>query len=314
MKDAPAVQDVAAIASEPGAPAARRFSRMADGLIFSEILKIAGEIRTLKAAGQAVCDLTVGDFDPKHFPIPDRLRDAITGALAAGRDELPALERHARAARGGAPLLRARAGPRLPGRVLRDRGRLAARHLRPVPHAGATRATASSTRCRAGTTTTTRTWWAAWACPSRAAPGTASCPTRESAARSGWPERACCASTRRSTPPAPRSTRTRCAASASWCWRRTRGASAAGERPLYVMYDQVYWMLCFGGTTHVTPPGAGAGDGALHHLRGRHQQGVRRDGRARGLGRRTRRRDRAHERRCWRTSAPGRRAPSRSAP
>jgi aspartate aminotransferase len=26
------------------------------------------------------------------------------------------------------------------------------------------------------------------------------------------------------------------------------------ERPLYVMYDHVYWMLCFGGTTHVTPP------------------------------------------------------------
>src|SRR5678816_2814761 len=28
-----------------------------------------------------------------------------------------------------------------------------------------------------------------------------------------------------------------------------------GERPLYVMYDQVYWTLCFGGTTHVTPVG-----------------------------------------------------------
>jgi aspartate aminotransferase len=29
----------------------------------------------------------------------------------------------------------------------------------------------------------------------------------------------------------------------------------AGERPLYVMYDHIYWMLCFGGTRHVTPPG-----------------------------------------------------------
>jgi aspartate aminotransferase len=26
------------------------------------------------------------------------------------------------------------------------------------------------------------------------------------------------------------------------------------ERPLYVMYDQVYWMLRFGGVPHVTPP------------------------------------------------------------
>jgi aspartate aminotransferase len=28
-----------------------------------------------------------------------------------------------------------------------------------------------------------------------------------------------------------------------------------GERPLYVLYDQVYWMLRFGGTPHATPPG-----------------------------------------------------------
>src|SRR5262245_1248291 len=83
------VQDVAAIASEAGASAAGRFSRMADGLIFSEILKIAGEIRTLKAAGQAVCDLTVGDFDPKHFPIPDRLREAVGAALAGGETNYP---------------------------------------------------------------------------------------------------------------------------------------------------------------------------------------------------------------------------------
>src|SRR4029453_14284021 len=28
-----------------------------------------------------------------------------------------------------------------------------------------------------------------------------------------------------------------------------------GERPLYILYDQVYWTLCFGDTRHVTPPG-----------------------------------------------------------
>jgi aspartate aminotransferase len=27
-----------------------------------------------------------------------------------------------------------------------------------------------------------------------------------------------------------------------------------GERPLYLMYDQIYWQLCFGDTVHVTPP------------------------------------------------------------
>ena len=114
MKDAPVVQGVAAIASEPGNPSAGRFSRMADGLVFSEILKIAGEIRTLKAAGQSVCDLTVGDFDPRHFPIPDRLRDAIAAALAAGETNYPPSNGHADAAGSRAALLRARAGPRVP--------------------------------------------------------------------------------------------------------------------------------------------------------------------------------------------------------
>jgi aspartate aminotransferase len=33
-----------------------------------------------------------------------------------------------------------------------------------------------------------------------------------------------------------------------------RRREAAGERPLFVLYDQVYWTLCFGDTTHVTPP------------------------------------------------------------
>jgi aspartate aminotransferase len=28
-----------------------------------------------------------------------------------------------------------------------------------------------------------------------------------------------------------------------------------GERPLYLLYDQIYWMLSFGGAVHVTPPG-----------------------------------------------------------
>src|SRR4029079_9814217 len=28
-----------------------------------------------------------------------------------------------------------------------------------------------------------------------------------------------------------------------------------GERPLYVMYDQIYWLLRFGGAEHLTPPG-----------------------------------------------------------
>lgn len=71
---------------------------MARGLRGSEILRIAAEIRALVAAGQRVCNLTVGDFDPAQFPIPEALRELIRRALEAGEtnyppsDGLPALK------------------------------------------------------------------------------------------------------------------------------------------------------------------------------------------------------------------------------
>ena len=48
----------------PEAPPARRVAAMAEGLVGSEILKIAGDVRALRGSGTKVCDLTVGDFDP----------------------------------------------------------------------------------------------------------------------------------------------------------------------------------------------------------------------------------------------------------
>jgi aspartate aminotransferase len=62
---------------------------MAAGLTGSEILKIAAEIRAMVKDGATICNLTVGDFDPKQFPIPARLRDEVTKALAAGETNYP---------------------------------------------------------------------------------------------------------------------------------------------------------------------------------------------------------------------------------
>ena len=45
--------------------AARGFSSMANAMEGSAILKIAQEIRDLKASGVEVTDMTVGDFSPK---------------------------------------------------------------------------------------------------------------------------------------------------------------------------------------------------------------------------------------------------------
>ncbi len=64
-------------------------SSLARGVIGSEILRIASEIRALKAKGAAICNLTVGDFDPAFFPIPAELLEATRKALADGHTNYP---------------------------------------------------------------------------------------------------------------------------------------------------------------------------------------------------------------------------------
>jgi aspartate aminotransferase len=62
---------------------------MADGLIGSEILRIAADVRAMLAQGAEVCNLTVGDFAPAEFPAPQALVDGIVAALQAGETNYP---------------------------------------------------------------------------------------------------------------------------------------------------------------------------------------------------------------------------------
>src|SRR5438552_9526007 len=64
-------------------------SRLSRGLIGSEVLRIAAEVRALIASGQPVCNLTVGDFDSREFAPPERLLAGIQCALAAGHTNYP---------------------------------------------------------------------------------------------------------------------------------------------------------------------------------------------------------------------------------
>src|ERR1700690_401977 len=64
-------------------------SDLARGVIGSEILRIAAEIRALKAKGAEICNLPVGDFDPTQFPAPAALLDGMGAALAAGETNYP---------------------------------------------------------------------------------------------------------------------------------------------------------------------------------------------------------------------------------
>jgi aspartate aminotransferase len=87
----PAALHATAAAASAGAasPGAAPVSRMAGALVGSEILKIAADIRAMRAAGAAVCNLTVGDFDPAQFRVPAALEQGIVDALRAGETNYP---------------------------------------------------------------------------------------------------------------------------------------------------------------------------------------------------------------------------------
>lgn len=67
----------------------RSVSAQVRGLVGSEILKIAGEIRKMTRAGREICNLTVGDFNPSYFPIPEGLLLGIQRALSDGETNYP---------------------------------------------------------------------------------------------------------------------------------------------------------------------------------------------------------------------------------
>jgi aspartate aminotransferase len=67
----------------------RALSSLARGLIGSEILKISGEVRALCDQGRDICNLTVGDFSPKEFRIPARLEQLICQMLVNGETNYP---------------------------------------------------------------------------------------------------------------------------------------------------------------------------------------------------------------------------------
>ena len=80
--------DVRALANVVGGDVSR-VSEIGVRLQGSEILRIASEIRAMIAAGEAVCNLTVGDFDARQFRIPQLLEDGIVDALRQGETNYP---------------------------------------------------------------------------------------------------------------------------------------------------------------------------------------------------------------------------------
>lgn len=67
-----------------------RVSHMADNLIGSEIIKLAGEVNDRIKKGEKIYNLTIGDFDPKIFPIPQELEAGIIAAYKNNETNYPA--------------------------------------------------------------------------------------------------------------------------------------------------------------------------------------------------------------------------------
>jgi aspartate aminotransferase len=246
----PTVQDLTEFAAASEGP--RRVSTMASGLVGSEILKIAADIRAMVRAGQKVCNLTVGDFDPKQFPIPELLADGIRDALAAGHTNYPPsdgiIELRDAVARmyerelglrytSDSVLIAAGGRPCIYGsyRAVVDEGDTVAY---PVPSWN------NNHYCH---------MLGAHKLAITCGPETAFLPTADAVISSLPRARMLCLNSPLNptgTAFTPDALRGICEAVLDENRRRER----AGERPLYLLYDHIYWTLTFAGLEHVTPP------------------------------------------------------------
>lgn len=67
-----------------------KVSQMAENLKGSEIIKLAGEVKAKIAQGNKIFNLTIGDFDPTLFPIPTALKNEIITAYTNNETNYPA--------------------------------------------------------------------------------------------------------------------------------------------------------------------------------------------------------------------------------
>ncbi|MEO8624033.1 MAG: aminotransferase class I/II-fold pyridoxal phosphate-dependent enzyme [bacterium] len=227
-----------------------RVSAIAGSLVGSEILKIAADVRAIVASGRDVCNLTVGDFSPTEFRIPESLETGIVEALRRGETNYPPSD-------GTLPLREA----------IRA---LYQRELGFTPDLASVIVTAGS---RPGIYATYRALLdpgdtVVYPTPSwnnnhyvhllDAEGIQVSCdaaskflPTRESLATAVRGARllALC------SPLNPSGTTFTADALREICELvvEENARRSADERPLYLMYDQVYWTLTFGDTKHVHP-------------------------------------------------------------
>lgn len=231
----------------------RALNEMAGGLTGSAILAIAASIRELQAQGQPVCNLTVGDFSPAQFRVPESFTARVTKAFADGETNYPPAVGLAEAREAVTILYKRDLGLDYP--------------VESVFMAGGARPPIFATFAlvvEPGDTVvySIPSWNNHYYCQVNgvvsktvvSGPESDFLPTAEALAPVLQDARLLCLN----SPLNPTGTAFKAEQLAAICdviLEINERREAKGERPLMVLYDQVYWMLCHGDVEHVTPVG-----------------------------------------------------------
>lgn len=230
----------------------RSLSKLAQGLTGSEVLKIASEVRALTASGRSVANLTVGDFSPTEFRIPQRLETLIAEALAAGQTNYPPSDGTIELRRAVIDLYRDELGMTYP-----LESTLIAGGARPIIHAAFAAVVDPGDKVIYPTPSWNNNHYTYLngAVPVELVVGaeTNFMPTAEMIRPHVRDARliAVC------TPLNPTGTvmaRSEVEAIARLVVDENDRRAATGERPLFLLWDQIYWMLTFGDNRHWAPP------------------------------------------------------------
>lgn len=73
-------------------PGELKVSKLAENIIGSEIIKLAAEVNEKIKQGEKIYNLTIGDFNPKQFPIPTELKQYIVDEYFADQTNYPAAD------------------------------------------------------------------------------------------------------------------------------------------------------------------------------------------------------------------------------
>lgn len=241
----PAREDVAAWEQ-------RGLTQVARGLVGSEILKIAADIRTLQAQGHRICNLTVGDFSPSEFRIPSRLEGAIAKALAEGQTNYPPSDGVLELRQSVRRLYERELGLAYPLESI-----LIAGGARPIIY-GTYRAIVDPGEKVLYPTPSWNNNHYTWLSQAEGVelvvgPETNFLPTAELVAPRLAGVRLLCVNTPLNPTGTVMAERDVRALAELVCQENAR-RKARGERALFVMWDQVYWTLTFGDARHFAPP------------------------------------------------------------